>query len=361
MTKKRILHISGSAMEQFNGIGRLLPELIKMQNLYGASFEYQLYCTRSNFKSDFFEVLDRSEITTANLARYDLVIFHGVYFFEYIRIAKILFKLGVKYLIKPHSSLMVAAQKKSRLKKNIANRLFFNGFVERSSGVIFINVDEMHNSIPVDNARLIESNGIDNSVNHGFLRASPVKPYQFVCLSRIDFSHKGFDILLEALEYLKSQDKLQDICLSIYGLGNKKEVDEFGLRISRLEAPNVRFLGPISGFSKFEMLASKNIFVLTSRYEGFPMAVLEALGAGLPCVVTKGVNMSNILESNNVGWECETNYLDFASLLLDVSNQPESQIEEMSKSAIKYIEINHDWKKLILESEANFQLLLEKA
>ena len=42
--------------------------------------------------------------------------------------------------------------------------------------------------------------------------------------------------------------------------------------------------------------------LLTSRYEGFPMTILEAWSYGNPCLVTPGTNVADEIAINNLGW-----------------------------------------------------------
>lgn len=52
-------------------------------------------------------------------------------------------------------------------------------------------------------------------------------------LSRIDFTHKGTDILLDALDLLKERYNIKDLHLSIYGKGSKEEENELIRRIKK--------------------------------------------------------------------------------------------------------------------------------
>lgn len=68
-------------------------------------------------------------------------------------------------------------------------------------------------------------------------------------------------------------------------------------------AENVRFLG--SSNDVFSLLKLCDIFCLLSRNEGFSNAVLEAMGCGLPCVVTEvGGNREAISEGRS-GFSCQ--------------------------------------------------------
>ena len=42
-------------------------------------------------------------------------------------------------------------------------------------------------------------------------------------------------------------------------------------------------------------------FIHTSRFEGFPMALLEAAGLGLPLIVSEGTNFGNYVKKFNSG------------------------------------------------------------
>ena len=73
----------------------------------------------------------------------------------------------------------------------------------------------------------------------------------------------------------------------VFELGGDQAVDELRRMISELEVErNVRVLGWVRGRDKWEALRRAHVFVLPSYHEGLPIAVLEALAAGLPLVTT---------------------------------------------------------------------------
>ncbi|HBP9046626.1 TPA: hypothetical protein L6724_004867, partial [Escherichia coli] len=196
----KILHIVGNKIEPSNGIGRLLPEMIEMQNKFSTNIHCTLCCINDVYITSSFQVINKNEVKHINIDDYDLFIFHGLYFWSYISFAKKILSKKKSYLIKPHSSLIINAQEKSFIKKRIANLLYFKAFVKNAKAIIFTNDDEAKNSVRWNPNALFEGNGLTSIQSSDIDIKQKQKPYKFVYLSRIDFTHKGTDILLDALD-----------------------------------------------------------------------------------------------------------------------------------------------------------------
>lgn len=89
---------------------------------------------------------------------------------------------------------------------------------------------------------------------------------------------KGYDLLIDAWEIVA--EHCPDWTLEIYGAGNcmpyKRMVEEKGL-IGKI------FCNPATN-NIYERYAQASLFVLSSRFEGFGLVIIEAMGAGLPVV-----------------------------------------------------------------------------
>jgi len=90
---------------------------------------------------------------------------------------------------------------------------------------------------------------------------------------------KGFDLLIRAMARVRAPAKL-------ILLGEGK--DEKNLR-SLAEKLGISAKVEFPGFRKnpYPMLRNASVFVLSSRYEGFPNGLAEAMALGVPCVATR--------------------------------------------------------------------------
>ncbi len=92
---------------------------------------------------------------------------------------------------------------------------------------------------------------------------------------------KGIDVLLEA--FAQARQTLPRAHLVIIGDGPER--NKLVQLASRLSLTNhISFLGQLPNAAQY--LRAFDLFVLPSRKEGFPYALLEALAAGLPIVAT---------------------------------------------------------------------------
>lgn len=108
---------------------------------------------------------------------------------------------------------------------------------------------------------------------------------------------KGFDFLLQAFALVAP--RFPEWTLYIAGEGDMREELEASISALGL-AQRIRLPGNLSDPHPF--LALGEIFVLPSRYEGFPMALCEAMALGLPAVATRySVGIENIIRDGDNG------------------------------------------------------------
>ena len=96
------------------------------------------------------------------------------------------------------------------------------------------------------------------------------------------------------------------------------------------------------GDEKFEYLANFDIFVHTSRMEGFPTAVLEAAAMALPCLCSEATNANDYLREWNAGYTYE-------------ENTPENIAEQLQLAEQDFLN------KSILRKGQNARKMIEKA
>lgn len=107
-----------------------------------------------------------------------------------------------------------------------------------------------------------------------------IDPAQFTVgwLGRLSHE-KGADVLIEALAQLPS-----DVCVSFIGDGRERE-SLLALARARGVAERTRWHGIVPDARA--LLRAMDVFVLSSRTEGTPMTLLEAMGARVPIVATR--------------------------------------------------------------------------
>jgi glycosyltransferase involved in cell wall biosynthesis len=113
-------------------------------------------------------------------------------------------------------------------------------------------------------------------------------------------------------------------------------VDELGIR------HQVTFTGMLAGPMKWGALAASNVFVLPSFSEGFSVAVLEALGMGLPVIITEGCNLPEVAESR-CGWVSKPEQRALEIALEESLRLPELERQRMGERGISLVESRFTW------------------
>lgn len=344
----RILHITATHLDNAGGVPVVLRDLVNAQNkIEGFSARVlSINADISTVESEYFDFLGGTSFK-CYIKEYnpDLVIFHSHYYFEYIALAKILVKIGVRYYIEPHGSFGSVALKKSRFRKKIANHFILKKYMKCAYGYIFLNEAEQDDSLFRSENDLIIPNGINTECCVHDIRHD--KNYILYFIGRYDISHKGLDVLCDALKIL--DDKNQKLTIAFYGKGNKKETEYLMKRIIEFKNINAKNMGPIYGKQKDECLEQCGIMLLTSRYEGFPMTVLEAWNYGNPCIVTERTNVYDEVIDNNIGWGTDFESEAIAENIIKACSEYRMYRDEYILRCKNYIS-NYNWNEIARKS-----------
>ena len=122
------------------------------------------------------------------------------------------------------------------------------------------------------------------------------RPY-VLFLGRLNWK-KGLDRLIPAMEQVTNADLL------IAGNDEENYRPELEALARRCGvADRVRFLGPVHGERKWELLSSAQILALPSYSENFGNVVLEAMAVGCAVIVTPEVGMASVVHEGWL-WRC---------------------------------------------------------
>ena len=354
-----ILHVNHLG----NGITSVVLELSKAQRLL--DHNVRVLNLRSNAMDipEFMKCPDSNEFQKQLIEFIpDIVIFHGVFYKQIRKYSQILRTQNIPYIFEPHGAYSFKNYKKSQLKKLLFWNLYFKKALFNSKGLIFLNENERQN-FAIDFKNLSSYIVPNGSYENQDFRLSNVKGNEsvtFLYLSRIDINHKGLDILMEAIRLLEKDGELNNVCFKFYGPGHESDLRIFKGLIANMPE-NISYYGPIYGDEKDSVIRNADIFILTSRYEGFPMSILEALSYGCPCLVSKGTNVAEIIEDFDAGWVVESlNPIAVADMIKTAIKDYSKKYDSLRKNA-KCASEEYLWDKIAKKSiEVYLKVLNDK-
>ncbi|GGB48456.1 glycosyl transferase family 1 [Roseibium aquae] len=273
-----------------------------------------------------------------HLAEADLVHVHGVdFFFDALALGR---GLHGKPLVATTHGGFFHTQTFRRLKLLWLNTL--TRLSIRQYGVIACcgaNDFKIFQPIAGSRCRLIE-NGVDIAK---FAGASPEKPVKgIVSIGRFSVN-KRLDRLLDAMACLTAQDP--DWHLHIVGAPADLTAADLHREIAARELANhVSVHAGASTEHVRDLLSRVSVFASASEYEGFGLAAIEALSAGLPTVVHPNASFSDLARRHDamhlVDYSCPQEAAAAITRVFGaLSGQPSLRDEAMRSAR------QHDWRQ----------------
>jgi glycosyltransferase involved in cell wall biosynthesis len=227
---------------------------------------------------------------------------HALFSFAPVVAAWLARKAGVPYVIRPLGVLANYGMTQRRpLLKRLSFALFERRLLEGAAAVQFTSRFEQSDAASLGfkcNDRLIPL-GIDVGVAP--LRRPRVAdaPFELLFVGRID-PIKNLESLIAALASLRSSSLA--VHLKVAGEGDARYVAALKALAERQGvASAIEWLGYADGERKKQLLLNASAFVLPSHSESFGIAAVEALAAGLPCIVSRQVAIADDIADGDAG------------------------------------------------------------
>ena len=349
-----IVHIADIAKDLTNGVHVAVPQHVKAQ----AELAQVLFVNLRNIK-----VLDDVQCEykgAANFPDYlpnpfnrpDLVVFHEVNNIEYIRLYKRLIKEKIPYIIVPHGEITRTALNKKWLKKKIAYTLWFNRFVKKAAAAQCLSENEAKESVIAKN-KFVVPNGMD------IHRQKPThlerNGMRLLYIGRLEFEIKGFDLLINAVASISEEMRQNNITIDIYGpdiMGRRETLQKY---IDKNQVGDIiKVNDSIFAEDKEKAYFDYDIYIQTSRSEGMPMGILEALSYGMPAIVTNGTRLMQDVEEYNCGYSAGQSVETIAKAIIDAFNTKQ-EWHKKGENARKLIAGKYSWEKIANDSISYYQ------
>jgi len=183
---------------------------------------------------------------------------------------------------------------------------------------------------------------------------------RFLYLGRLDAYNKGLDLLLEGMALGLAEGALPaSTRLDLVGAdrGSRSELDSLKRRL-RLDE-NVSFRGYIANQSPWSIISSYDVVVLPSRWDGFALAVLEAMVMGKPVVVSDQAGIAFYVEKARCGWIVQPDARSICDGLVRAARS-RHEWRDIGRRGKDFAYANLTWDKVAEDASSHYERLLRR-
>lgn len=358
----KVLHIANIKENKANGVCVAVPQHVISQAKFADVAFLNLNNIAISELKEYQIIVNKNTIIEDILKEFglpDIVVFHEVNYVAYIDLYKQLKKQNIPYIILPHGEITRGALCKKGLKKKVAYTLLFNKFIRNAIAIQCLSENEAKNIVIKTPRKFIGTNGINVSTKiKDSFNSQCIKLFY---IGRLDYYHKGLDILIDALNDIKQECVDKKVTLSIFGPDVKGYREKLQEIIDNKYMNNlIKIYPPVFGDEKLNVIESHDLFIQTSRFEGLPLGILEIMGHGVPCILSKGTNLGEAVRENDCGYYAGETIEDVVGALKTSFND-KSNWREIGNKAHNFINENYNWDRIAENTINEYNMILFEA
>ncbi|HEX7653936.1 MAG TPA: glycosyltransferase family 4 protein [Verrucomicrobiae bacterium] len=253
--------------------------------------------------------------------------FHGFYPWT-DALARQLHQAKVPYVFTSHGQLHFHSPLHAFKKWVYLNLL--NPFLRRAGGVHFLTQREQGRSrfiLPAWRKPVLVQPNLAYLANGKAIPATsrqlldlPAEAFVFGYLGRLDIQHKGLDILMSAFAQVVRQVPARLIFIGPDVAAGQERLLAQAQALGC--AAQVKFLGSQVGAAKWGYLKMLDGFVSPSRWEACSIAQAEAIGLGVPTIVSREINLAGEMAAQGAALVADLETSALANAMLRLAREP---------------------------------------
>jgi len=178
-------------------------------------------------------------------------------------------------------------------------------------------------------------------------------------MSRIE-PKKGLNLLIPALEGVLAAGHQFQFILAGSNPQDPAYESQIQTQIQQSAiADYTTITGFVTGEQKARLLQTADLFVLPSYYENFGIAVAEAMVAGIPVMISDGVQIWEQIKRAEAGW-VSTGGVDEITALITSALQNRQERERRGQNARKLATEHYSWDAIATTTIQAYQQILDQ-
>lgn len=292
----------------------------------------------------------------------DIIHLHGLWMYSSYVALKFANACESKLVLSPRGMMDPWAMRNSAWKKKLMFLLQERRVLERVDCFHALNQSEADSIRQLGYQQRIEivPNGTDLPDRDGIAPSKNVATEKTIVFIGRIHPKKGIAELLEAWRQIRDRSPvlLEGWKLVIAGWDDGGHLEGYRQKAERDElTASVEWPGKVYGADKDALLRQAACFILPSFSEGLPMAVVEAMGYGIPIIMTDACNIPEAFAAG-AALRIETDPESISEGLTRLMGMASSELSEMGAKGRELVERHFTWEQQVDKMQCVYESLV---